>query len=59
MAESPWATTLGAAVAWRRARREARGAGVTPEGEIRVRAASTAAITIEDASGKPLRHVPD
>ena len=58
MAKSPWAVTLGAAVAWRRARRQARGLGVTPAGEIRLRApAGETRLTLEDIDGKPLQHV--
>ena len=59
MSESPWATTLGAAVAWRRARRQARALGVTAAGEIRLRApAGETRVTLEDIDGNPLRHQP-
>jgi hypothetical protein len=57
MAESPWATTLGAAVEWRRARRQARGLGVTAHGEIRLRTpAGESRISLEDIDGKSIRH---
>ncbi|MEK7401959.1 MAG: hypothetical protein AABZ80_06295 [Gemmatimonadota bacterium] len=59
MSESPWATTLGAAVAWRRARRQARAVGATASGEIRLRApAGETRLALEGPDGKPIRHQP-
>jgi hypothetical protein len=59
VAHAPWATTLGAAVAWRRARRASRATGITGAGEIVLRTPGVGApIAIEGVDGKPMRHQP-
>jgi hypothetical protein len=57
MADSPWATNLGAAVMWRRARRTARAAGIASNGEIRLRA-SDMRVVLEAADESPIKHQP-
>jgi hypothetical protein len=57
MADSPWATNLGAAVSWRRARRTARAVGVTPNGDIRLRA-SDPRVALEGADESAIKHQP-
>jgi len=59
MQDAPWPTTLSGAVAWRRARRQARAVGVDASGAVRLRQGTTgpAPVGLENDQGKPIPHV--